>query len=32
MEPPLPLHEMQHEVQGEVLPAAMDAVGWNGKQ
>jgi hypothetical protein len=31
MEPPLPLHEMLHQVQEEDLPPAMDAVGWKNK-
>jgi hypothetical protein len=31
MEPPLPLHEMLHQVQEEDLPPAMDAVGWKSK-
>ena len=30
-EPLLPLREMLHEVRGEVLTPAMDAVGWDGK-
>ena len=29
--PLLPLREMLHEVRGEVLTPAMDAVGWDGK-
>lgn len=30
-EPMLPLREMLHEVRGEILTPAMDAVGWDGK-
>jgi hypothetical protein len=30
-EPLLPLHEMLHEVRGEVFTPAMDALGWDGK-
>jgi hypothetical protein len=31
VEPLLPLRAMLHEVRGEVLTPAMDAVGWDGK-